>query len=224
MKVKNKILTAMVFGTILSGLIIPNKANAALQSNGGTPEIKSSKDWMIQIRQMQELGGTLGRTDSINTTNLMGNSTDLDIHMEKNTEYGAMAILSASAYGNPNKIENGGTTTGNSTGIVINTSNYEKVSAVTNDTSFMYSRDVANRYKNEYAYMNDERKPGDATIETSAWHGTGGIGQYFNHSITVLCRAYKSIFAYYGNGASSAVPREDSKLPTRAVIVVGTGL
>ena len=33
MKVKNKILTAMVFGTILSGLIIPNKANAVLQSN-----------------------------------------------------------------------------------------------------------------------------------------------------------------------------------------------
>ena len=43
MKVKNKILTAMVFGTILSGLIIPNKANAVLQSNGGTPNARNRR-------------------------------------------------------------------------------------------------------------------------------------------------------------------------------------
>ena len=134
MKVKNKILTAMVFGTILSGLIIPNKANAVLQSNGGTPATRNLNDWLLQIRQMQEIGGTLGRTDTINTTNLTSGATDLDIHMEKNTEYGAMAILSASAYGNPNKINDGETTTGNSTGIVINI-NSEWVSAGTEFTN-----------------------------------------------------------------------------------------
>ena len=48
--------------------------------------------------------------------------------MEKNTEYGAMAILSASSYGNQSKIESGGTTTGNKSGVYINL-NKEWVSA-----------------------------------------------------------------------------------------------
>ena len=46
-------------------------------------------------------------------------ANNLDIHMQKTTEYGAMAILSVSSYGNPNKITSGETTTGNSTGVVM---------------------------------------------------------------------------------------------------------
>ena len=50
---------------------------------------------------------------------LTSNNPNLDIHMEKNTEYGAMAILSASAYGNQNVIGDGETTTGNKSGVYM---------------------------------------------------------------------------------------------------------
>lgn len=130
MKLKKKILMSIFAFFMVCAILQPNKSNAALQSNGGTPATKLVDSWALQVRQMQELGGTLGRTDTINTIGLTSNATDLDIHMEKNTEYGAMVILSASAYGNPNKIEDGGTTTGNSTGIIMNL-NTERVAALT---------------------------------------------------------------------------------------------
>lgn len=200
MKIKNKILTIMVTGVALSALIMPNKSNAALQSNGGTPATKNLNDWMIQIRQMQELGGTLGRTDSVNTTNLTSSATDLDIHMEKNTEYGAMAILSASAYGNPNKINDGETTTGNSTGVVIKL-NTEWVAAGT-------ARQVTNYYNAEKKYKNVytttyEEKKGDAILETKDWHGSTSNEWIYNDEEYGLVRArYGSLFSFYGDSRS----------------------
>lgn len=233
MKVKNKILTAMVFGTILSGLIIPNKANAALQSNGGTPVKKYASEWILQIRQMQELGGTLGRTDSVDKTNLTSNATDLDIHMEKNTEYGAMVILSASAYGNPNKIEDGGTTTGNSTGIVFNLSN-ERVAAKQDvKTNVMAFDNASPRYINNYS---NKSKVGDALTETKGWHGSTNY-LWFNNDLSGLLRGIKeSVFSYFGgydneflNGVYIPAGLDNSgnyktNWSSRAAIVVGTGL
>ena len=225
MKVKNKILTAMVFGTILSGLIIPNKANAVLQSNGGTPATRNLNDWLLQIRQMQEIGGTLGRTDTINTTNLTSGATDLDIHMEKNTEYGAMAILSASAYGNPNKINDGETTTGNSTGIVINI-NSEWVSACTEFTNSSILQSALDRYKDLYSSSSYLAKAGDAINETSEWHNAvnGGPWDLGNYGCGLL-RAYSgSIFSYHCYRAYSNIPDVLTVHYSRACIVVGTGL
>lgn len=225
MKVKNKILTAMVFGTILSGLIIPNKANAALQSNGGTPATRNLNDWMLQIRQMQEIGGTLGRTDTVSTDNLTSNATDLDIHMEKNTEYGAMAILSASAYGNPNKINDGETTTGNSTGIIIKL-NREWVAASTLRLASGNFSKASDRYKNIYE-KNYKEKIGDGILN---WHGfTNGL--WINRDTSGLIRSYSdSIFSYNGFGGNKgsnemySVASYPTVHPSRAVIVVGTGL
>ena len=229
MKVKNKILTAMVFGTILSGLIIPNKANAALQSNGGTPATKLSNDWILQIRQMQEKGGTLGRIDTINTTNLTSGATDLDIHMEKNTEYGAMAILSASAYGNPNKINDGETTTGNSTGIVINI-NGERTAATTPGIEDKNISNASLRYKNIYSIQKYVEKAGDAILGTQKWHGsTDTIDvSWFDYDMYVtILRGYKgSIFSFnaFNGGAYQGPAAQPKKYASRACIVVGTGL
>lgn len=101
-------------------LLYPNHSQAALQSNGGAVAKYTMEQWITGIRQMQAIGGSLGLTDTISGGNLKSNNNDLDIHMEKNTEYGAMVILSASSYGNPSNIGNGGTTTGNKTGAVMN--------------------------------------------------------------------------------------------------------
>lgn len=230
MKIKNKILTIMVTGVALSALIMPNKSNAALQSNGGTPAVKLQGDWVLQIRQMQEMGGTLGRIDTINTTNLTSGATDLDIHMEKNTEYGAMAILSASAYGNPNKINNGETTTGNSTGIVINL-NGERTAAVPYNIGY-YAENFLNakkRYKNVYG-IPYETKVGDAILETQKWHGSTNTvtNDWFDYDCYVaILRGYKdSIFSFsgYNGGHDEGVAAYNRKHASRACIVVGTGI
>lgn len=103
-------------------LLGENNSHAVLQANGGTKAKYSFAEFILKIRQMESLGGTLGLTETINTTTLLptSESNNLDIHMEKNTEYGAIAILSVSSYGNPNKINDGQTSTGNKTGIVFN--------------------------------------------------------------------------------------------------------
>lgn len=234
MKIKNKILTIMATGVALSALIMPNKSNAALQSNGGTHVKKYASEWILQIRQMQEMGGTLGRTDSINTKNLTSNATDLDIHMEKNTEYGAMAILSASAYGNPNKIENGGTTTGNSTGIVFDLS-YERVAAKgANDTGYELFENATSRYINNYA--NGKSKIGDALVETKGWHGSTNYTWFIGGKSGLIRCCLDSVFSYFGgsnneklNGVYIPASLDDrgrysTNWYSRACIVVGTGI
>ena len=219
MKINKKFFSIILLGTIFFMLGIPNKSKAALQSNGGTPTAKDLNSWMLQIRKMQELGGTLGRTDTINTTDLTSEATDLDIHMEKNTEYGAMAILSASAYGNPNKINDGETTTGNSTGVVVNFNN-EWTSTLINDGL----GDYAKKYKNIY-YSNYMPKIGDAMSETAGWHGSG---TYWNARYTVqlgIVRSYGGIFGYYVNYAFYSTSTAISAAHYgRSAIVVGAGL
>jgi len=96
------------------------KVHAVVQANGNDGTAYNLSDWMINVRKMEELGGTMGLSETLND-NLTSSSTSnsIDVHMEKNVEYGALAILSASSYGNPNKVEDGNTTTGNVTGVVM---------------------------------------------------------------------------------------------------------
>ena len=146
--------------------------------------------------------------------------------MEKNTEYGAMAILSASSYGNQSKIENGGTTTGNKSGVYINL-NKEIVSAGTIKNSSLYTN-ANGKYKNAYtaSYV---AKSGDAISETAGWHGSGASSWLYDgntNAYALLLRAYSgSIFSYFGNGYNGVEANYNKKLPysTRACIVVGTG-
>lgn len=106
MNKKIRILLVMILTAMLFLWMQSNQVQAALQSNGATALTSNMNSWIKAIRQMQATGGTLGLNDTINT-NLTSSNKNMDIHMEKNTEYGAMVILSASAYGNPNKITDG---------------------------------------------------------------------------------------------------------------------
>lgn len=218
MKINKKFLSVILLGTIFFMLGIPNKSKAALQSNGGTPIAKDLGTWMLQIRKMQELGGTLGRTDTVNTDDLTSEASDLDIHMEKNTEYGAMAILSASAYGNPNKINDGETTTGNSTGVVINF-NDEWTAATIKDVLGGYAK----KYKNIY-YTNYTSKIGDAISETVGWHGSSHEWNgNWSASLGIL-RGEGGIFGYYLNYQEHGGSSMNRAHHGRAAIVVGTDL
>ena len=146
------------------------KSKAVLQANGNESAIYTIEDWMLNVRKMEELGGAMGLEETLNT-DLTSSSTsnNIDVHMEKNTEYGALAILSASSYGNPNKVEDGNTTTGNATGVVMKINN-EWVAASIELSGAINFKNAVNKYKNIYIKKAYEAKTGDAIEETSGWH------------------------------------------------------
>ena len=167
-------------------------------------------------------------SDTINGTNLTSENKNLDIHMEKNTEYGALALLSASSYGmGSTPIANGGTTTGNKTGVVMKI-NQEVVAAGTSETPNEFNK-ANKRYRDMYTKTYAE-KSGDAIAVVGGWHGS--LHQqwisYWNAGRSVLSRASGgSIFSYYGSmvGANGAKGTDYSvRFPSRAVVVVGSGV
>ena len=240
MKLKNKILTLIVMIFAICMMLMPSNVHAALQANGSNPSAYSLPTWITTIRQMEAIGGTLGLTDTIDETSLVSSATtsnNLDIHMEKNTEYGAMAILSASAYGNQNVIANGETTTGNKTGVYINF-NKEWVAAGTLKSCSEYFN-ANSKYKNLYT-RNYKAIAGDAIEEvtignisdwgTKTWHSSGNESSrwYLDNDQSGLIRAYDAtggIFSYYAyqHASTSSSAHYSYGRHTRAVIVLGEG-
>lgn len=226
MKTKKRYLIIIMLLTMLLLMIKPNSAHAVLQANGGTVKTDTIDNWMMNIRNMQAAGGTLGLTDTINT-DLTSTNKNLDIHMEKNTEYGAMAILSASSYGNPDPIADGQTTTGNKTGIKINL-NKEWVVAGNANLNVPNFKNALGRYKNIYT-ITYSAKVGDVIDETKGWHNSGSSTWLNKDTYSGLVRACSgSMFSYYGKGYDNGLTRYDGYYgktwATRAVIVVGTGI
>ena len=224
MKVKKKILLSIIGISTICLILNPIKSKAALQANGNGNSTATINDWLINIRKIEAIGGTLGLAAGING-NLTdsGETNNIDIHMQKNTEYGAMAILSASAYGNQKKIADGETTTGNKSGIYIFL-NIEWVVAGINNFNVVNFKNAEGKYKNIYTntYV---AKIGDAITETRGWHGSNYSDWNIMDSVGIL-RAYQNgIFAYR---AQSKFGDRDSTWYTkpwfsRAVIVVGNG-
>ena len=244
MKKMKKLTLLILTTTAILVITSPIVSKSALQSNGGTAAKYNRNTWMQQIRNMETLGGSLGLEDTINTTNMKSSATEsnnLDIHMQKNTEYGAMAILSASEYGNPNKIANGETTTGNKTGIVIP---YTNEWTATQYTDRLEKTSYANRYINYYVGSNLEKKNGDATIETQGWHKTlyfyangqkfngtheyrpGGLVRNCNNGIFSFNNSYGLCFINGSAWYSGSVSRDttaflSNSYTSRAVVVIG---
>lgn len=236
MKSKEKILSLISSVMLLSILLMPVKTHAALQANGSGASQKTINDWLSSVREMEAQGGTLGLTGSSSLTEVAGsdgkvaNSNNLDIHMEKNTEYGAMAILSASSYGKSTPVHETSdgslsTTTGNKSGVYM-FSNTEWVAAGTNELELTNFKSAVRKYKNIYE-VEYKAKAGDAIMETNNWHTTGE-GWYWlgntNHS--GLMRALSgSIFSFDGRGGNSSGygAYYTNSWHSRAVIVLGNG-
>ena len=225
---KQKIIIMLLITAMALCILMP-KSNAALQSNGDTAKTDYIDNWIVNIRKMESVGETLGLSETINSdlTSSSG-SNNLDIHMEKNTEYGAIAILSASSYGNPNTITDGATTTGNETGIVMKIGG-EYVAAASNN-GFSYSsiyNATSSKYRNVYNNSNYVAKIGDATNETSGWHGGQTVsnlsfsyrgGKYGTETYYGgLIRANSStIFSCFSGNTSTAY--------SRAIMICGEGI
>ena len=227
MRVKEKILVSLIGISTVLLIINPVKSKAALQANGNPGKADTINNWLINIRKMEATGGTLGLTGGVNANLTSSAVNNLDIHMQKNTEYGAMAILSASAYGNQKKIADGQTTTGNKSGIYIKL-NKEWVAAGCNElgSNVANFKNAVGKYKNIYT-ISYAAKVGDAITETNGWHGSGASQWLTNLNYSGLLRSYAgSLFSYYGNFSNTQGTGANYTLvySSRAVIVVGSGL
>lgn len=236
---KKIILGTSVFA--FSVILSTGNSNAVLQANGNESAKYNINQWMANVRKMESIGGAMGLSETLNSDlTASSDSNNIDVHMQKNTEYGALAILSASSYGNPSKIADGETTTGNITGVVMRL-NTEWVALGTISSASTYYN-AASRYKNVQNATYVAQK-GDAISETSGWHGSASNswmlhGDYDStNKVPFVCglvRAYSgSIFSYNGHCGSSlntpaftsyGVAYYTKAWSSRAVVVIGEGV
>ena len=213
MKNKKLIITLLMVTSIL--ILLMPKSNAVLNSNGSTPLATRPAYWITPIRQLETLGGGMGLTETLNSDlSSSSGSNNIDIHMEKNTEYGALAILTVSSYGNPNTVTAYGTSTGNETGVVYGAlkregysggyNNGEAVASASYDSNdstraFMtVNQKYVNMYYRISSYDDYPFKIGDAMQETKGWQNSKKYTVSTGFS-DMFMRGEGSIFSYDTN-------------------------
>ena len=165
----------------------------------------------------------MGLSETYNPDYTSTSSNGIDVHMMKSTEYGAIAILSASGYGNPQKLQNSTekTTTGNKTGVYFSGANWEWVAGGLQGSIF---GGVNSKYYDSYTGAQASAKVGDA-LGTSGttnpgcagWHSASYAG-WVNGSYPYFVRDIGGLFSFDSsyNGSNSNL--------ARGVAVCGAGL
>ena len=187
-KTKLKLVTLIIMLAMVVCLPVGN-VKAALQANPNThyKKLNIMAYWMGNIRNMEKEGQAMGLSEELNTDYTSKSSNGIDVHMMKSTEYGAIAILSASGYGNSKKLQDSTekTTTGNKTGVYFSGANCEWVAGggCSNPVANMNSR-----YYNQYGSTIATAKVGDALGNKNVknpgcagWH-SASIGVFSNYS------------------------------------------
>lgn len=155
-------------------------------------------------------------------------SNNIDVHMMKATEYGAMAILSASGFGYSGKLQDAPvkSTTGNATGVYIAVDRWEWVAGVC-DVKETVGEGKDPRYYDLYkASDQTSAKVGDALGNTYGsnpgclnWHTTNASA-WVTWVQPGFCRGYDGIFRFWGD----YYKREDFAKCGRGVAVVKPGI
>lgn len=216
-----------------------------------SPNVKaktnSLTNWMLQVRQMEASGQVMGLKETLHSTtldsaqNLEGTlSNKIDVHLQKNTEYGAMLILAVSDYGKQGNCTTGSdyinrstyglaTTTGNISGVYGIGSCSEwvsagipsyfntKLNAIGSTNSAFYQDKYGNAYSAE-----EIGKIGDAMFETKGWQN--GQAREVSKTFPALTRGG------YGTSTTDGRPFtyfayyvESGNYSARACIVNGNG-
>ena len=222
---KTKLILATLTIMFVALLCSTVEAQAALQANSDTnyksENIKKPAEWMSGFRQMEEKGGGMGLSETQGTdlTSTSG-SNSIDVHMMRATEYGAIAILSSSGYGNSKTLQNSTTktTTGNKTGIYFSGSNYEWVAGGLNGSIFSGTNKI---YYDTYTTERSSARVGDALGETTnngcqGWHSASN-SFWVGSSYPYFLRGDGGLFSFDDYGASGTYWG-------RGVAVVGAGL
>lgn len=185
---------------------------ASLQANPNTNYVKKAPalNWISAFRTMEETGEAMGLNETLNSDlTPSSESNNIDVHMMKVTEYGAMIILSASGYGNPSNEKIVTSTTGNETGVIVHTGQMGEWSAGALKTP---PAGIEERY---FTYYSEQvSKPGDA-FDCAGWHGAGYKEWYSNR---FCVRMYAGIFSFNYNSSVN------NRYCSRGVAVCGEGL
>lgn len=218
MKKTRKKYLMILFLTLSITLLPMGGVKAALQANPNTHVKKtaSATNWITSIRKMEETNGTMGLSESLNLDLTSKESNNIDVHMMRTTEYGAIAILSTSGYGNPKTLQNSSikTTTGNKTGVYFTGDNWEL-----NAGGFKSGFEGVNaKYYDTYTSSSSTVRVGDA-FECNKWHlaSENGWVDAVYPGYTYLSRDKGGLFSFKGS------TKNESNFG-RGVAVCGTGL
>lgn len=233
MKTKAKVIIMMIIA-LATILLLSGKSQANYQSNStqNNSAYISGDSGINNVRNMEAEGQVMGLTETHDEDTLLSTSgsNNIDVHLIKNTEYGAIAILSASKeYGKQGegtaryvyKGEGLKTTTGNVYGIYhigVSYANNDELTAselVNGNTNYKYKSTINDKYIDRYT-SSKERKPGDALLY---WHEKASA-QPLDDTRTMYVRGYRSIFSYDHAQANTGSPNRY----IRACVVSGTGL
>ena len=234
-KTKLKLISLVVILAVMTLLPVGN-VKAALQANSNThyKTTNTPETWMTQIRNMEKSGEAMGLSETLNSNlTASSDSNGIDVHMMRSTEYGAIAILSASGYGNPQTLQNSSTktTTGNKTGVYFSGYNWEYVAGGYYGQIF---KGVNEKYYDAYYGSIRSAKAGDAlgsSTETNPgcykWHSAANYGWVVSDTRYGLYfgRGLGGLFSYsfkFYDGYHSQNP--GSSEYGRGVAVVGAGL
>ena len=220
---KTKLILATLTIMFVALLCSTVEVQAALQANSDTnyksENIKKPWEWMRSFRSMENSGGGMGLSETQGTdlTSTSG-SNSIDVHMMRATEYGAIAILSASGYGNPSNDKVITTTTENKTGIYFSCYNYEFVAGGLENNIFPNTN---KKYYDTYTTERSSARVGDALGEPSnngcqSWH-SARVWAWVNSSNPYFKRGDGGLFSFNYSNASGANWG-------RGVAVVGAGL
>lgn len=240
MKNAKKLRKILVASTLLLGMLAigGTSSQAALQANPTTHKAKkryTGATLIKSIREMETSGQTMGLNETVNASSLLSStSNDIDVHMMKSTEYGAVAILSVSGFGNPNKLQDTATqvksTTGNVTGVYMGDRERYEWTAGICDVSATVGAGTNARYYDKYTIKDQtSAKIGDALGKTeyvtnpgcSGWHSTSSA-DWLIFTNCGFVRGGSGIF--YFNGSNGIGIWSTSSNYGRGVAVVGSGL
>lgn len=231
MKKTLKTLILITIITILLILVNSMEVQAALQANPNThyKKLDVAPNWMTNFRKMEEAGGVMGLSEELNDDLTSKTSNGIDVHMMRATEYGAIAILSASGYGNSQTLQNSTikTTTGNNTGVYFSGSSWEYVAGGLSGSIFS---GVNSRYYDAYTEAQTSAKIGDAlgnaTTTNSGcarWHTSSESG-WVNKDFPYFWRDNGGLFSFNPNYEYWIHYYGFDSVSGRGVAVCGQGL
>lgn len=246
MKIHKKTIAIFLVAILLIfNLSINSHANVQSVSNGNGRGLvnTTSSQFFALIRQMESSTGPMGLNAEIDSSTgaETSPSNGIDVHMIKNTEWGAVTLLMDSDFGakaagtGTSLAENVRSTTGNATGVYEMYSGWEYVAGMYDGTyesppsyrANLYNRihDGANlkpsKYVNAYSNPTDVttdysgQKPGDATGETARWKSASSAN-FVTSDYPVFGRGGSGAFSF-GRGSGNV----DSYNSSRAAVVCG---
>lgn len=215
---RTKIIVSIIF-MLISIMLCTTNVQAVMQSRPDEESAKKRSDiFFKEIRNMEST--CLGKTMNLDTTSYLDTSGNgVDVHMAKNTEWGTVALLAASAYGEAPTGQSDASTTGNATGVYqMADGTWEYVAGIYNTSKIVasYIKPKDSRYYDLYEGASTSyARTGDATVCVN-WKGASERS-FVSSSDCIFKRGGGALFGYgsdYGQYAYGS----------RACLVVGAGL